>query len=452
MPMLTGPSSFALAALCSVAALMVPAALGGGPPADRPRPTMSEFVGLCGHFHFDAPTFAPVARHVRNYHGINWDLDTKVPYKDPPYPFALNRVNWETLYGGWQAAGFEINSSLMLGDSFAEDAEDPEGQAYGYGRAFAEFMGPSGKGLVHTAELGNEPGDHSDEDYTAVAHAMARGLKEGDPLLRVATASVTIGKSGQYEKSIACYDGWMDLIDVLNVHSYAMMGSWPNRLRTHPEDPECDFLKRVQRVLDWRDANAPDKDVWVTEFGWDAHRMEGAPLQEGTPIHERPSVVSRIQQAQFLARAYLIFARMGVDRAYMFWYQDDGPGKGMHNADGLLSKGEKQPAYYAMASMKRHLGSYRFERVLEEDLDSVYAYLLTAGPGRACVAAWSPTFDGESRDWTLDLEAAALGDFSLVRAMELATGAEQIEVDAEAAGGKVNVQAVGMPRLLFLRR
>ena len=115
-------------------------------------------------------------------------------------------------------------------------------------------------------------------------------------------------------------------------------------------------------------------------------------------------------------RAYLLFARMGIDRAYMFWYQDDGPEKGMHNADGLLSKGEKQPAWYAMASLKALLGDYRFERVLAEDLDAAYAYLMTAGEGQACVAVWSPTFDGEARPYTLDLEAAGLTGFDFVRA------------------------------------
>ena len=175
-----------------VAVLLAPVMAAG----ERERPVMSDLMGVCAHFHFDAPTYAAVARHVRNYHSVNWDLDVTKPYQDPPYPFALNRVNWETLYGGWQAAGFEIDASVMFGNIAADDWGDLEVYARGYGKAFASFLGPSNKGLVRTAELGNEPGKYSDEQFTRIARAMAEGMNEGDPLLRIATAALVLGESG----------------------------------------------------------------------------------------------------------------------------------------------------------------------------------------------------------------------------------------------------------------
>jgi len=438
---------------CLLAALLLwPAGVACATEGPR-SPAMKDFIGICGHYHFDGPTFAPAARHVRNYHSLNWDLDVTKPYRDPPYPFALNRVNWERLYGGWQQAGFEVDACIMFGGLKPEEWVTPAESAYGYGKAFARFFGPSGKALVTAAELGNEPGKYSDEQYRTIARALARGLREGDPKLRIATASVTVGESGDYAKSIACYDGWLDLVDILNVHTYAIDGTWPNRVRTHPEDPEGSFLKVVRDVIAWRDEHAPAKDVWVTEFGWDAHRPEGASLWEGTPIHERPSVLSRLQQAQYLARGYLLFAALGVDRAYMFWYQDDGPEKGLHNADGLVSKGVKQPAFYALASLKRELGDYAFARVLAADPEGVYAYLLEADAQRACVAVWSPTRDGEERPWSLDPSASGLGGFRVSRCLELAldeSGGKEPAVSA--AEGALSITATGTPRLIFLER
>ncbi len=436
--------------LAALLACQGPAARAG---EARERPRMRDLIGVCGHYYFDGPTFAPAARHVRNYHSLNWDLDVAKPYQDPPYPFALNRVNWEDLYGGWRQAGFEIDACIMIGGFKPEDWVSPAESAYGYGKAFARFFGPSGKALVTAAELGNEPGKYSDEQYRTIAHALARGLREGDPKLRIATASVTVGQSGDYAKSVACYDGWLDLVDILNVHTYAIKGEWPNEVRTHPEDAECGFLKAVRDVIAWRDGNAPDKQVWVTEFGWDAHGPEGVPPQQGVPITERPSEFGRLQQAQYLARGYLLFAALGVDRAYMFWYQDEGPEKGLHNADGLISKGVKQPAFYAQASLKQELGDYAFARVLAADPGGVYAYLFEADAERACVAVWSPTRNGEERQCGLDLAACGLSGFTVMRCVELAldaSGGKDVPVLAD--GGALHVAATGTPRLMFVRQ
>jgi len=421
----------------------------GDAGASRPPP-LKDFVGICGHYHFDAPAYAPLAGLVRNYHPTNWDLDVRKPYKEPPYPFALNRVNWEMLYGDWRRAGFEVDASLMFDPFKPDDWVDPEGQAYAYGKAFARFFGPSGKNLVSVAELGNEPGSYSDAQFTKVARALARGLKDGDPRMLVATANCTPGESDRYAKSLACYEGWMDLIDVLNVHVYAIKGSWPNRVRTYPEDPECDFLSRVRELVAWRDEHAPGKQVWVTEFGWDAHLPGGAPLQQGVPIDRRPSTISRVQQAQYLVRGYLLFAASGVDRAYMFWYRDEGPSKGLHNADGLISAGLKQPAFFALRSLRRTLGDYRFSLVLAEGPGSAYACLFRAPGGRACVAFWNGTRGGEPVEYALDLEKAGLGNARLTRAVELTLeDTPEPSVEATVTGGVLKVRAVGTPRLAF---
>jgi serine/threonine-protein kinase ATR len=434
--------------------LLLPAALVmlmvSSSTAAREEPMLRDFVGVCGHYHFDPPTFAPAARLVRSYHPGNWDLDVTKPYEDPPYPFALNRVNWQQLYTRWKEPGIRIIASLMIGSWKAEDWVSPEETAYGYGKAFAAFFGPSGHDLVTAAELGNEPDKYSDEDYTRIARAMARGLREGDPKLPIATAALTLGPSAPYMKSISCYEGWLDQIDILNFHTYAIVGKWPNRVRTYPEDPESDFVSRMAEAVAWRDENAPGKEVWITEFGWDAHSEEPGE-REDKPIHERPSTISRAQQAEFLVRSFLIFARIGADRAYMYFYQDDGAEKGLHNASGLLSSGVKQPAYYAMVSLQRNLGDFRFARVIAEDQDRVYAYLFEAADGRCAIAAWSPTLKGEARALEIDLQEQGLQNRRLLGTVVCAVSEDGDRAgQAEASGNRLRATVTGMPLFVLL--
>jgi hypothetical protein len=52
--------------------------------------------------------------------------------------------------------------------------------------------------------------------------AMAAGIRAGDPRLKIATCNLTTGKSGDYEKSVACLAGHPELVDVLTVLSSTM--------------------------------------------------------------------------------------------------------------------------------------------------------------------------------------------------------------------------------------
>ena len=43
--------------------------------------------------------------------------------------------------------------------------------------------------LAESMEIGNEPGNYSDAQYRALFENMARGLRKGDPKLKVATCA-----------------------------------------------------------------------------------------------------------------------------------------------------------------------------------------------------------------------------------------------------------------------
>jgi hypothetical protein len=106
------------------------------------KPLIKDFVGINGHtVQFKPKVYAPVCRLVRDYHPVEWDLgkDTDVP---TTFPFARNRVNWETVYGSWKAEGWDVNVSLMFETIPQKEWKDVPRDAYAYGRAFAKASGP----------------------------------------------------------------------------------------------------------------------------------------------------------------------------------------------------------------------------------------------------------------------------------------------------------------------
>src|ERR1700749_3477195 len=99
---------------------MKPPALLPPPPlaahADKPRPLMRDFMGLCVHtVQFKPDLYKPVTRVVRDYHPVRWDLgdDTSFATK---FPQARNGVDWDQVYGSWQKAGYRAHASLQFDD------------------------------------------------------------------------------------------------------------------------------------------------------------------------------------------------------------------------------------------------------------------------------------------------------------------------------------------------
>lgn len=86
--------------------------------------------------------------------------------------------------------------------------------AFAYGQAFAKYFGPSGHRLMDAVEIGNEPGKWKDPDYRTMFENMARGLRVGDPKLRIATCAADAGKGDDYSKALSCVQGLENFYDV----------------------------------------------------------------------------------------------------------------------------------------------------------------------------------------------------------------------------------------------
>lgn len=400
-----------------------------------PKPLMRDFIGINTHtVQFKPELYKPVAKLIRNYHPVKWDLEGN-PANPPQFPIARekitwktfsDKVNWEDLYNTWAKEGFITDASLMFESIKPDKWTNIKKDGYEYAKAFAKHFGPSGKNKsVEALEIGNEPVDFSDAQYREMFEAMAKGVREADPKMLIATCAVALGTKDKYSKDIAGLKGLEGLIDVLNVHVYSFVEHWPTWKRSYPEDPSIEYLKQVQGMIDWRDKNALGRKIWVTEFGYDSTTK---PNQKEGDFAKWVGVTDK-QQAQWLIRSFLVFAGMKVDRAYMFWFNDeDAPT--LHASSGLTRNFEPKPSYHAQAHMLKSLGNYRFEKALAQKTGEGYAYQFVAEKGRdRVIVAWSPT----GGDKTGNISVPAKG-YKIVKSekMPLKAGA------ATPAGGSID--------------
>lgn len=362
------------------------------------HPLMREFIGINGHtVQFKPDLYHPVCNLVRDYHPVAWDL-AKEPEVLPPFPLAKNKVDWSKVYGSWKEQGWNIDVCLMFESVERPAWKELAKETESYGQAFAKEFGPSGaRKLVDSVEIGNEPGAWSDADYSTVFQNMAKGLRAGDPQLKIATCNLTTGKSGKYDKSVSCVEKFTDLFDVLNVHSYAQLEGWPTWKRSFPEDPKLSkYLQDVDALCKWRDAHAPGKPVWLTEFGYDSSTVPPEPKGD----FAKWVGVTDEQQAQWLVRSLLVFSATPVDRAYIYFFNDNDTPQ-VHGSSGITRHFQPKPSYYALSHLQLALGEYRFRRIVSNVPGGlrVQEYQHGRNASQLVWVAWLQSGDGKTQKY-----------------------------------------------------
>ena len=312
-----------------------------------------------------------------------------------------NNINWLDEYGVWSKTGYDIDVSLQFEQTKPDAWKDMPKDAFAYGRSFAQYFGPSGTHpLVGSVEIGNEPGNYNDAQYRTVFENMARGIREGDPKMPIATCNVVAGKPDKYTTNSTSLDGLQSLYDIINIHTYAFAEPYPTWRRSYPEDPSIKFLPPVTDTIAWRDAHAPGKQIWITEFGWDSTTKPNLP----TGDFSRWVGSTDTQQAQYLVRSFLVFSALDVDRAYIYYYDDD-DAPTLHASSGLTRHLKPKPSFYAVSHLYATLGAYRFARAVVQEAGNLYAYEFQNGTNskERIWAVWSPT--GKNREAEVVLPA-----------------------------------------------
>jgi hypothetical protein len=194
-------------------------------------------------------------------------------------------------------------------------------------------------------------------------------------------------------------------------------------------------------VLTWRSQHAKDKQVWLTEFGWDASTKPTPP----TGTFAKWIGNSDTQQAQWIVRAWLVLAREGVDRAYLFFFNDEDQ-PSVHASSGLTRNFQPKPSFHAAAWLQRSLGDYRFSRVVREDAADCYAYEFIHGSDakKRVFAVWKPA--GSDAKTTLPVEKV---NVTRAKQMPLKDG-DAATVDATLENGALTVTAGESPVLVWL--
>lgn len=436
---------------CTVVAILaialVAQPLSGDEPATTAKPLLRDFIGVNGHtIQFKPELYKEVCSVVRDYHPLDWDTGPDSDYK-LDFPFARNRVSWEQVYGSWRQQGFYTDVCVMFETLPAEKWKSLADDSLHYGRQFATSFGPSSKlALVDAVEIGNEPGKFTDEQYRTVFENMAKGFRQGDNKLKVATCNVNVGPSGDYHKSVECIRGLEDSYDILNIHTYALLEGWPTWKRSFPEDPVLpSFTQDVDRLIAWRNEYAPGKEVWLTEFGWDCSTGEPPATGDFSKWLDNTDT----EQAQWLVRALLLFAKRDIQRAFIYFFNDDDTPQ-FHGASGLTRKFVPKPSFYAVSHLYKKLGNYRFSKVIRESTDSgfIYEFANESNPDVIVYVAWSPT--GSQREFNAEIELEGRKVTSIERMPLTDDSAEQVAKTIN--GNKLNVQMGESPLYISLTK
>ena len=119
----------------------------------------------------------------------------------------------------------------------------------------------------------------------------------------------------------------------------------------------------IQAVVAWRNENEPDVDVWLSEFGWDTdpHSPNRVPVYGGHTANE--------VQGMWIARAFLVLAANGLERAHQFMLRDTTEGGWVQfMTSGLVTTMTSsppwapKPSWYMVKTLVSALGHMRFAR------------------------------------------------------------------------------------------
>lgn len=269
----------------------------------------------------------------------------------------------------------------------------------------------SGLNLIRYVEIWNEPdkwwkrGGSEDgiymkpQEYAALLLACYDAIKAADPNVQVVMAGLT-GFDMPYLQAMADYyraKGVPFKADIINLHHYSNrgneLGRWPPTwYEAGAVCPEADkdFVGVVPFVTF---AHSLGKQIWITEFGSDTRApswMFAAPFA---------GFNSEQLQAQWLARTYLEYFRLGVDNCFMFNAINE-PGEqngGLYLNSGLMY-GQNSATPYAPKP------SYNTITKMIADLNGA-AYLADLSTANVRIVAfrigqntrlfyWSPTMTG----------------------------------------------------------
>lgn len=418
-----------------------------GVATTRPAALLSDLIGVNAFIDDPLEKILPVGGLVREYHPLGWDFEAADHKRrwQPSGAAGGNAWFFDDFYGKlanggatvcpvvWQSPDHLFPGNRTEGKPIlvGANAEDPQAYrvhaehffqiAARYGRRSVPDsdldlgtgqLRKSGLGFLRYLEQWNEPDKTwetragrfepnelaamASDDYDGDQGRMGPkvGIKAADPAMKLVMGGLA-GLDLDYVKGMKA---WADQhrggsfpADVLNFHHYSSTG---NEQGFKPDgqgiSPEADHLReKMASLVQWRNQNLPRTEVWLSEYGYDTHPK--------SPLHAPKigSLDGEHVQAAWLLRSVLALAAAGVDRSAMFMLRDtDSQGAGVFATCGLVTqKGEwrPKPSWTYLATFRRAMGSYRFDRIVQPETRPVAVYAFRTDLGKRAFAVWCPS-------------------------------------------------------------
>jgi len=288
--------------------------------------------------------------------------------------------------------------------------------------------------------------------------AFPTGVKNADPKTKVVMSGIT-GLNLDYVKGIYT---WAKMYrkdqafpaDVLNFHHYSNnfggQAGGPTRESKGVSPEEDDLYGRLKKLVTYRNLYLPDKEIWISEFGYDVHQKSP----------QRVSLIGNFDaeevQGQWLVRSFLAIAAAGIDKAQLFTLTDHyhGDPAQRFSTCGLLELAKEQnpntpfpefrarKAYYYLYAMKTALRDFRFSKILKTDDPKISAYEFSHStiPGKKVYALWANTTeDYRHRDYSFTLSNDA-------KSAHLLTLLDQ-DIDGDKKVLKLNNRGLVIPEI-----
>lgn len=387
--------------------------------------TLDQKIGMNGHI--DVPRDILYAGGVvREYHNFGWSITSNKQMFFERFGY----WDFDGYYKDLSSRGITILPCIQMGEQSVfnrnrnekpvmkgDDTTDPmsykihANYLYNYAARYGHTVVPkeklnldpkdtykSGLGYITYYEDWNEPdktwqGPDAQFNSTELAAMLSAdydghegrlgdtyGVKQADPNAKLVMGGMAGGSTMvtwlteiKQWASVNRTDKQIPL-DVINYHQYA---------GTHSPENST-FVSDAMKIINWRNNNAKDKEIWITEFGWDTNL--------GSTKHAAPSLDT---QRDWIIREYLIGDRIGLDRMTVYDALNDGPSsdKTQYSTSGLATKVSegtvKKSSWYGVNTLKNTLKGYSFKEVVRED-NEMYIYKYTNGKDEYYVL-WSPT-------------------------------------------------------------
>ncbi|UCE46477.1 MAG: cellulase family glycosylhydrolase [Phycisphaerales bacterium] len=287
--------------------------------------------------------------------------------------YVFKKLGYDSLTEGCAKRGIRLLYILDYGNTLYEKGRSVRTQA---GReAFAAFAEAAaeryaGRGILW--EIWNEPNikhfwdpQPSVDDYCRLVKLTAPRIKKADP-----NGLVVAGATSQipFEWLEGCFKkGLLEWIDVLSVHPY----------RSQPPETVVEDYAELRRLVERYVPEGKQVPIISGEWGYSNLNWDQTRLSEQ-------------EQAEYLARMFLINLHQGIDVSVWYDWKNDGtnPNEREHQFGVVRHDCNPKAAYLAAKVLSSTLAGYCLDERLDLGNDRDFAFRLTNGE-REAIAFWT---------------------------------------------------------------